>query len=66
VILETMSVKEAAEQLGVHLDSIYQAAHSESGRLRAVRCGKQLRVLAEDVRNYQPRAYPRKNKAGSD
>ena len=65
MILETVSVKEAAEMLGIHKDTLYSAAHSDSERLRGVRCGKQIRLLKEDVDNYQARPYGEKRKEGA-
>jgi excisionase family DNA binding protein len=66
MILETMSVREAAEYHKLHIDAIYQAVHSDSDKIRAVLCGKQIRVLKADVENYQPRDYPRKAKGQAD
>ena len=62
MILETVTVKEAAEVLGVNISALYQAARSDSEELRAVRCGNQLRLLKVDVENYKPRIYPRKDR----
>ena len=62
MILETVSVKEAADMLGVNKDTLYSAAHSDSERLRGVRCGKQLRLLKEDVDNYRARPYGEKRR----
>jgi excisionase family DNA binding protein len=64
LILETVSVKEAAETLGVNISALYQAARSESEELRAVRCGREIRLLKEDVEKYQPRAYGDRRKEG--
>jgi len=59
VFLELISIRKAADQLGISLASLYEAART-SERLRAVRCGKQIWLLKEDVDNYEPRAYPRR------
>ena len=57
MILETMTVKQAAETLGVHLDTLYEAIHN-SDRLRAVRASRKgILILAEDVRNFEARPY---------
>jgi excisionase family DNA binding protein len=61
--IQTMSIREAAEYLGIGYVALYEMATSDSTRLRFVRCGKQIRLLKEDVDNYQPRAYPRKSDA---
>jgi excisionase family DNA binding protein len=67
LILETVSVKEAAAALGVNISAVYQAARSESEEgLQAVRCGKQLRVIKDSVDKYQPRPYGDKRKEGGE
>src|SRR5690348_17337123 len=56
MILETMTVKEAADYHGVHQDVIYDAIKDE--RLEAVRCGpKKILVLKRSVEEFRPRAY---------
>lgn len=67
MILELVTIKEAAEMLGVSDKTLYRQVNSDSDRLRGVRCGsKDIRILREDVERYQPRQYPKKERTDGE